>query len=59
MSNTTTDQWWREHDNVVLTANYLAHHGYTAEDVALLVEKPWKFTDEYNEALAEWEAEQS
>jgi hypothetical protein len=43
--------WWRDHDNVATLASYLADHGFTAHDVAYAVEKPWKFEDEYREAL--------
>jgi hypothetical protein len=52
-------EWWRDHDNVVLTAYYMRDHGATVGDMALLVEKPWKFEDEFTAAHAEWLAEQA
>lgn len=49
--------WWEVHDNVVVTAVYMADCGdYTVADLASLVEKPWKWTDEYVKAM-EWVGE--
>jgi hypothetical protein len=36
---------------MVTTAHYLADQGFTAQDIAYFVEKPWKYEDEYNAAL--------
>ena len=54
-------RWWEEHDYVVLTASYMADCGgdydtYTLQDMASLIEKPWKWTDAYVHAMA-WVAE--
>jgi hypothetical protein len=54
------DAWWRFHDNVVQLAHHLADTGWEAKNVAHAVEKPWKFEDEYREALiAQAESEAS
>ena len=45
-------RWWETHDNVVVTAYWMATNGFLAHDLALLIEKPWKWTDEYVQAMA-------
>ena len=56
---TQPDYWWNTHDNVVMTAAWMADNGHSAKDLALLVEKPWKWTDEFALAEAEYQKEQS
>jgi len=49
-------RWWETHDNVTITAYWMAEDGgYSTSDMALLVEKPWKFTDAYIRAEAQVE----
>jgi hypothetical protein len=43
--------WWEKNANVVFLVQHLAESGFSASEVALAVEKPWKYTDEYREAL--------
>ena len=50
-------RWWETHDNVVSVAYYMAEHGYSAKGVAVMVEKPWKYTDVYLLWHAEWQEE--
>jgi hypothetical protein len=45
--------WWENHENLALVASHMADSGATAHDVAYMVEKPWKFTDQYDEATAQ------
>ena len=45
------DQWWREHDEIVRLAYWMLEHHSEARDIVLMVEKPWKFEDEYRQAL--------
>ena len=51
-------RWWDEHDNVVSVAYYMAEHRYPARVLALLIEKPWKYTDVYVLWHTEWLEEQ-
>jgi len=54
----TDDKWYENHDALVMLTAFLADRSPTdAKDVAFAVEKPWKYEDEYKEALAEYEAE--
>jgi len=46
-------KWFEDWDNIAATARYLVHEKYCeAEEVLALVEKPWKFEDEYQAACA-------
>ena len=53
----TNEYWWREHDNVVMTAERMRELDYGVDDFVMLIEKPWKFTAEYEEAVEAYEAE--
>jgi hypothetical protein len=44
--------WYIEHSNIALLASWAAHTGHNAAEVAYMVEKPWKYDDEFNQALA-------
>ena len=61
LPNPDTDpQWYEHHDALVLLTSYLADRSPSdAKDVAYAVEKPWKYEDEYKEALAEIAAEEA
>lgn len=39
--------WYANYGNVVDLARYLAEQGEDARDVVAMLEKPWKFTTEY------------
>ena len=46
-------RWWETHEKIVLTAQWMAENGESANSVAYLIEKPWKFSAEYVQAEAE------
>jgi hypothetical protein len=49
----TSATWWHDLTNVAKAARYMADQGdYTVEEIAYLVEKPWKHGDVYR--LARW-----
>lgn len=50
-------QWYEIHDNLCLTASWMANNGYKADDLAYFVEKPYKYESEFNEAKAAYDAE--
>lgn len=43
--------WFSDHSNLVTLTSYMAANGYTAEELAYAVEKPWKYEDEFLQAL--------
>lgn len=53
------DQWWRDHDNVVMLAYWMKEHGHSVDDFVVLIEKPWKFSDEYEQACDDLAAEEA
>ena len=59
MTDTNNPDWWREHDNVVTVAYWMKEHGFTVDDFVTLIEKPWKYADEYEEAVAAIAAEEA
>ena len=50
--------WWDTHDNIVLLAYWMRDHGHDVDDFVVMIEKPWKYTTEYEEAVADLEAEE-
>lgn len=47
-------KWFEEHDNIVALIAWMAEQPeYDKADLASAVEKPWKYEDEYERALAE------
>lgn len=48
----TNDPWWAEHGNLAQLVRHLADQGYSGDDIAYVVEKPWKYENEFR-ALAE------
>lgn len=52
MAEPVTD-WWADHDNIVALAHWMAEHGHTANEVAYMVEKPWKHDDLWTEMKEE------
>lgn len=52
-------EWWQIHDNLVLTAHYMADEGYTAKDLAYFVEKPWKHEEDFLAAEAALESDKA
>lgn len=45
-------KWWETHDNLVQLTRWMADNGSSADDLASVVEKPWKYTPEYEYMLA-------
>jgi hypothetical protein len=44
--------WWMDHENLAATAWFmLTVEAWDALDIVFMLEKPWKFTDEYKRAL--------
>lgn len=48
-TDSTVIEW--THDKIVVLTRHLANTGHGVNDVVYAVEKPWKFVDEYEEAL--------
>ncbi len=46
----TAPRWFQVHDNLVTLTRWMADNGYTADDLAYAVEKPWKYEDEWRQA---------
>lgn len=53
------EHWWDTHDNVVLVAYWMQERDHGVDDFVSLIEKPWKWTTEYEQACADQEAEES
>lgn len=53
----TDTNWWMIHENVCTLLDHLVDTGHSAHDVAAAHEKPWKYEDEYREAVAVLEAD--
>lgn len=48
--------WYDDHRNIASLASWMADQGRTAHEVAYMVEKPWKFDEEYDTFLLYLEA---
>ncbi len=44
--------WYLNMADVAAVARWMADHGHSASEVADLVEKPWKFTDQWDAMTA-------
>lgn len=44
-------RWFEDYSNIVLLTAWLAENKYSADVIAYAVEKPWKFEDEFLEAV--------
>lgn len=50
--------WWKHWDGsanlatLTMVANHMARAGFAAGDVAYMIEKPYRFTDEFRAAVA-------
>lgn len=42
--------WYDERRNLATVAHWMGEQGETVEDVAYMLEKPWKFEDEWRRA---------
>lgn len=50
-------EWWHDHREIAALLAWLDERGETPDDVAYLVEKPWKWTPEYQQMLNEQRAQ--
>jgi len=49
-------QWYEYHENLVRLAYYLhGQAGWNTDDILYFFEKPWKYTNEWNEMIGEEE----
>lgn len=49
--------WWSDYRNIIRLTRWMADEGgWSAEDIAYAVEKPWKYEDEFRLAVKEIEA---
>jgi hypothetical protein len=46
----STFEWHTRHENLVTLTAYMADNGYSAKELAAVVEKPWNYEDLWNEA---------
>lgn len=49
--------WYAVHDNLILLADYMASYGYSADDLAEMIRKPWQWADEYDAAVRDSQSE--
>lgn len=50
------DHWFTDHANIVILTSWMAREeAFNKEDMAYAVEKPWKYEEEFKEAVAEIE----
>ena len=54
-----TDHWWNSHDNLVTLAYWMREHDHGVDDFVSMIEKPWKWTTEYEQAVADNAAEEA
>lgn len=45
--------WWHDHREIAALIAWLDENARLPDDVAYLVEKPWKYDHEYGDMLAE------
>jgi hypothetical protein len=43
-------EWYDDHRNLAAVARRMGEQGDTIEDVAYMLEKPWKFEDDWRRA---------
>lgn len=44
-------EWYDDRANLARLAGYMGEQGDTIEDVAYMLEKPWKYEDEWQAAI--------
>lgn len=50
--------WYERHDNVAAVAHYLVEEeGWTAEQLLGFLDKPWNWSEKWEELQAKWLAE--
>lgn len=43
-------EWYEDHQNLARVARHMGEQGDSVENVAYMLEKPWKFEDEWRRA---------
>ena len=43
-------EWWEDHDNLAILAKAMADEGDTTGDIVYMLEKPWKYAEEWRAA---------
>lgn len=61
MADTSDKQWdlGQDHGNLCILVDFMADNGATAAELTYAVEKPWKYSDEFAEALADLQGDDS
>ena len=55
--STHEDRWWEHYDVLCFLARWMDHNDqFTKTDVVSMIQKPWKYTEEYRQAVREFEA---
>ncbi len=51
MTKETYTEWWDDHRNLAMVADYLVDE-MRADEIPLMLERPWRYVDERSAALA-------
>lgn len=43
-------RWFQDYRNMIRLTRWMSDNGYEAGDIAYAVEKPWKYTEEFERA---------
>jgi hypothetical protein len=54
-----SDHWWDSYDNIVMLAYWMRERDHGVDDFVSMIEKPWKWTTEYEQAVADNAAEET
>ena len=52
---TKEDGWWKDNNMVAIVVKYMCEQGHDPSEVARVVQKPWNYSDELNQAIAKRE----
>ena len=53
MPSITPEFWFQDYKNIVMLTAFMAENDAEPGEIAEAVEKPWKYTEMFEEALAE------
>lgn len=45
--------WWSDHLNLSMVAEFLHNEGQDVTEIIYMLEKPWKYTEEYEYVVKE------
>ena len=51
------EYWWDDRNNIVAVAYWMLERDHGVRDFVSLIEKPWKWTAEYEQAMTDFAAE--